>query len=127
MHGPSGVATRGDGSANPLGARQMTPNLLTHDDFKATFGSRMRDVMNEATEVIDIWPYVSSVSQSDLSGHTIYDQFVDHVYRTPDDRYDHVMVMTRTKNVHLVVVIDLVSDSIYGHHLLDLNKEYGLA
>ena len=35
--------------------------------------------------------------------------------------------MTRTKNVYLVVVVDLVHDLIYGHLLLDLNKEYGLS
>jgi hypothetical protein len=104
----------------------MTPNLLDDDAFHATFGSPMRDVTAEATDVIDIWPYVSAVPTSDLCGHTIYERFVERVYRTPDDRYDHVMVMTRTKNVYLVVVIDLVADSIYGHHLLDLNEEYGL-
>jgi len=104
----------------------MSPILLTYDDFKATFGSPMRDVINEATDVIDIWPYVSAIPEAELDGHVIYDQFVEHVYRTPDDRYDHVMVMTRTKNVYLVVVVDLVRDAIYGHHLLDLNKEYGL-
>ena len=104
----------------------MSPNLLPYDDFKATFSSPMRDVLNDATDVIDIWPYVSAVPESDLCGHTIYDQFVEHVYRTPDDKYDHVMVMTRTKNVYLVVVVNLLEDSILGHHLLDLNKEYGL-
>lgn len=104
----------------------MSPTLLTDDEFKATFASPMRDVVNDATNVIDIWPYVSAIAQPDLGDHTIYDQFVEHVYRTPDDRFDHVMVMTRTKNVYLVVVVDLVKDAIYGHYLLDLNKEYGL-
>ena len=36
------------------------------------------------------------------------------------------MVATGTQNVHLVVVVDLVADRVYGHHLLDLNAKYGV-
>lgn len=87
----------------------------------------MRDVQDVATDVIDIWPYVSHVPAVDFSGHEVSEQFVEHVYRSADDLYDHVLVMTYTKNVYLVVVIDLAADSIYGHYLLDLNHEYGLS
>ncbi len=104
----------------------MQPRLLSEELFDATFGSPMRDVLNEATNVIDIWPYVSAVAQTDLGSHSIHEQFVEHVYRTPTDTYDHVMIMTDTKNVYLVIVVDLVNDCIYGHHVLDLNEKYGL-
>jgi hypothetical protein len=33
--------------------------------------------------------------------------------------------MTRTANVYLVVVVDLLRE-VLSHHLLDLNFEYGL-
>jgi D-serine deaminase-like pyridoxal phosphate-dependent protein len=87
----------------------------------------MRNVTQEATNVLDIWPYVASVPVADLRGHQIYDQFVEYVYRDATGRFDHVLVMTRTKNVYLTVVIDLVHDRIHGHHLLDLNEKYGLS
>ena len=48
------------------------------------------------------------------------------VYRDAAGRFDHVMVMTKTKNVYLVIVVDLTGDGIHGHHLLDLNEKYGL-
>jgi hypothetical protein len=99
---------------------------LSDASFDATFAGPMRDVMSEATDVIDVWPYVSAVPQEDLLGHQIWDQFVENVYRDANNRYDHVLVITQTKNVYLVVVIDLVWDRIYGHHLLDLNEKYGL-
>lgn len=86
----------------------------------------MRDVTRETTNVIDIWPYVAAISVSDLHGHHIHDRFVECVYRNATARFDHVLVMTETKNVYLVIVIDLVEDRIYGHHLLDLNEKYGL-
>ena len=89
--------------------------------------SKMHVATESATDVLDIWPYVQSVPSADLEGHSIYDRLVEIVYRSDDDRFDHVLVMTRTKNVYLAVVVDLAHDSICGHRLLDLNREYGLS
>ena len=89
--------------------------------------AKMRNVQEIATDVLDIWPYVLSVPSGDLESHVIYQPFVDGVYRTEDDQFDHVMVMTRMKNVYLVVVVDLASGSFHGHSLLDLNREYKLS
>jgi len=100
--------------------------LLSEDAFRGTFAAPMRDVTQEATNVIDIWPYVASVPLTDLRGHQVYDQFVEYVYRDAAGRFDHVLVMTKTKNVYLTVVVDLVGDRIHGHHLLDLNEKYAL-
>jgi hypothetical protein len=105
----------------------MQTALLNEDAFRATFAAPMRDVTGSATNVIDIWPYVSSVPEADLRGYQVYDQFVERVYRDTTGRFDHVLVMTRTKNVYLTVVIDIVLNRIYGHYLLDLNKKYGVA
>jgi hypothetical protein len=105
----------------------MQTRRLTKDEFKATMTLKMHNVQESATDVLDIWPYVHSVPSDDLEGHVIYDPFVDGVYRTEDDHFDHVSVMTKTKNVYLVVVVDLANDSFYGHRLLDLNREYGLS
>jgi hypothetical protein len=104
----------------------MQTTLLNENQFLATFAAPMRDVTREATNVIDIWPYVASVPQKDLRGHEVYDQFVEYVYRDATGRFDHVQVMTKTKNVYLTVVVDLKRNSIYGHHLLDLNEKYGV-
>jgi|SRR6516225_9142445 hypothetical protein len=105
----------------------MQSRLLNEDEFKATMTPKMHNVTETATDVLDIWPYVESVPAVDLEGHSIDDRFVEVVYRSDDNCFDHVLVMTRTKNVYLVVVVDLAHDSIYGHRLLDLNREYGLS
>jgi hypothetical protein len=104
----------------------MRTRRFTEEEFKATMTPKMHNVQEIATDVLDIWPYVHAVPSDDLEDHVIYEPFVDGVYRTEDDRFDHVMVMTKTKNVYLVVVVDLASDSFHGHWLLDLNREYGL-
>jgi hypothetical protein len=105
----------------------MQTRQLTEGEFKATFISEMHNVTDTATDVLDIWPYVESVPACELEGHSIYDHFFECVYRSGDDCFDHVLVLTRTKNVFLVVVVDLFHGSIYGHRLLDLNREYGLS
>ena len=105
----------------------MKTTLLNDDQFRATFAAPMRDVTGEATDVIDIWSYVESVPAADLRGHAVYDHFVEKVYRDASGRFDHVLVMTKTKNVYLTVVVDLEHDAVYGHHLLDFNEKYGVA
>ncbi len=86
----------------------------------------MNDVTHEAISVIDVWPYVEAVPEIDLGGHVIYDRLVEFVYRDATGSFDHVLVMTKTKNVYLAVVVDLALVRIHGHHLLDLNEKYGL-
>jgi len=101
-------------------------NLLSEEAFSQTFVAPMRNVTNEVTNVLDIWPYVSSIPQSDLNDHLPSDGIIDSVYRDASSRFDQVLVVTNTPNIFLVVVVDLDRDSIHGHHLLDLNQKYGL-
>ena len=86
----------------------------------------MRKVTEQAVEPIDISGYVDAVPAADLNDYEICRGLVECVYRSSDDRFDHIMVMTKSKNVYLVVIIDLHHRAIHGHHLLDLNKLYGL-
>ena len=72
----------------------------------ATFAPTLHNVQDTATDVLDIWPYVDSVPPDNLEGHSIYEPFVDGVWRTEDNRFDHVLVMTKTKNVYLAVIVD---------------------
>ncbi len=102
----------------------MCTRLLTDGEFHTTFTAPMRNVTGQEMDVLDIWPYVDSVPTRDLEGHAVYDRFVEYVYRTADDRFDHVLVMTRTRNVYLAVVVDLARSVIYGHRLLDMNSLY---
>ncbi len=85
----------------------------------------MKNITGQERDVLDIWPYVDAIPFADLEGHSIDDCVVEYVYRAPDDRFDHVLVTTKTNNVYLVVIVDLERDTIYGHHLLDLNRLYG--
>ena len=109
----------------------MQTILLSETEFKKTFADRMTNVTEledtvSPEGVLDVIPYVDSVPESDLDSHSLYEHFVESVYRSSDNRFDHVLFMTMTKNVYLVIVVDLAEDRIKGHRLLDLNKEYGV-
>lgn len=110
--------------ADLLNSSQMKPRRLSDAEFKRTFSEPMTRYVGPA--LIDIWPYVELVPANELEGHTVNEEFVDGVYVTADASHHHVLVMTRTSNVYLVVVVDVPAVRIEGHYLLDLNREYGL-
>jgi hypothetical protein len=104
----------------------MQTRLLAKDEYLATFLKPSENVTLTATDVIDIWPYVTAVPRDERWGHAVVPQTIEAVYRRGDAQFDHVLVTTTTSNVFLVVVVDLREDRIFGHILLDLNEEYGL-
>ena len=116
----------------------MLVRLLSETEFLATFVEPMRSLSAIAVNrgdgtpgleggVVDIWPYACAVPAADLAGAEVQYEQVDGVYRSGDGRWDHVLVATATRNVHLVVVVDVAADRVYGHHLLDLNAKYAVA
>jgi len=109
----------------------MQTRLLTKGDYLATMSVGVTDIAGTEDSaspegVLNIWPYVAAIPPLELAGHVPSDEVVEYAYRSKGNRYDHVLIPTETKNVYLVIVVDLEADRIYGHYLLDLNAEYGL-
>jgi hypothetical protein len=96
---------------------------LTEQEFKACFSPPMTDITAHANAAVDIWTYVDAIDLSELGLPSLND--VQHVYRDAAGLYDQVLIGTGRFNALLVVVVDLVSASVFGHFLLDLNEEYG--
>ena len=71
--------------------------------------------------------YLISIPESDLQGFDFSDRTVEKVYRDPTGRFYHVLLAATKPNVHLVIIVDEPAQSIYGHYLLDLNREYGFS
>ena len=97
---------------------------LSGDQVKVIFDtSSFSDVTMTATNVINIWPYVSKIPDSDYAGYSLtQNEEVETVRRNFENTFDLVHVTTATRNAFLVVVVDLKNDNIYGHFILDLNK-----
>jgi hypothetical protein len=107
----------------------MSPvtNLLTDEAFHSTMVDPMKAPPKDGEEEpCDIWQYIEAIPDEDFAGFSIADCDVETVRRTGDHRFDHVLIPTKTKNVYLAVVVDLPSNSVFGHHLLNLNEKYGL-
>lgn len=105
----------------------MSPNPLGEAAFKATMEGRMTDTARAETTCVDIWPYVRLVQSSACLPQPVLDnEWVEHVYHGESGRYDHVLIPTGRPDTFLVIVVDTVHGSVYGHRLLDLSAEYGL-
>jgi hypothetical protein len=108
---------------------KVITTALSGDQVKEIFDtSGFSDVTMTATNVLNIWPYVSNIPHTDYAGYSLTkDEDVKTVQRTSENTFDLVHVMTDVKNAFLVVVVDLKNDKVHGHFILDLNKEYGIS
>lgn len=99
------------------------PRLLSEQEFKACFAAPMQDVTVEAAPAVDIWPYVDGLAPDAPGIASIGD--VHRVYRDANDRFDQVLLDVGRPDTFLVIVVGREPPGIIGHHLLDLNEEYG--
>ena len=101
---------------------------LSKQDYLSTCGAgRMKNVTETSDAVLDIWPYVSEArSGLELSDYAFKNRLVEFVYRSADERFDHVLIPYGVANVYLAIVVDRSEKQIYGHYLVDLNEEYGV-
>ncbi|QDA59261.1 hypothetical protein [Hymenobacter jejuensis] len=104
----------------------MIARLLSDDEFQQTFCDPMQNVTESADPQLDIWPYVDAITPNDLNGHIIENGIVELVYRSGDQRFDHVLIPAKKPNVFLVIVVDLSCNLVHGHLILDLRESYGI-
>jgi hypothetical protein len=100
--------------------------LLTSEQFRATFGEPPQRVGADERPLFDFWPYFGSIPESDFEGHDCSAGRVEYAWRMLPGRFEHVLVSSEDRNVFMVLVLDLPAGVVYGHRLLDLNREYGL-
>jgi hypothetical protein len=100
--------------------------LLSREQYLATFGGAMSRAGEDEGPPFDFWPYFDAIPPADFEGHDCSAGAVEAVYREPTGRYEHVLVRSEDRNVVIVLVLDRAASEVYGHRLLDLNREYGL-
>jgi hypothetical protein len=102
-------------------------HLLSEDEFKATTSPEKERVGLDAAPPFDFWEYFAAIPVADFGGHDFSDGGVSYAWTMLGTPYQHVLVECATADVFLVLVLDLAGRSVAGHHLLDLNRLYGLA
>jgi hypothetical protein len=106
--------------------KSLERTLLTREQYLATFAGKNSSIDVTNYDANEVWAYVQAVAEDDYAGYSICWGYIPFVYRTSDGAYDHIYASTRTENAFLIVLKDNRSGEIYGHHLLDLNIEYGM-
>ncbi|UPT67188.1 MAG: hypothetical protein M0D57_00345 [Sphingobacteriales bacterium JAD_PAG50586_3] len=103
-------------------------NELSAEQFKATFTERMVDFTDiEIDNPVNIWGYVKELVESGIVLKSVFEkELVEKVYRNDINTYDQVLLPTNDENTFVVIVVDIQKESILGHHVLDLNIEFGL-
>ena len=97
---------------------------LTDEEFNATIGTPM--VRLSTTEApFDFWPYVNALPVTELDGYDFSRAQVDCAFRNPAGTRRHVQVNSEDKNVFLILVLNLRTEEVVGHRLMNLNAQYG--
>src|SRR5689334_10057602 len=119
-------ASCGSPSPAPRETILQGTRLLTKDEFQRTFVQPMRDVTKTALAPEVLEGYLTSVPGRDLEPHWLAAHTPELIYDSGDKSFEHVLFPTQTKNVYLVLVVDQPRHAVFGHFVLDLNREYGL-
>jgi hypothetical protein len=101
---------------------------LTEEEFKSTFSEKMHSIKDDAKIINDEWEYVLLLDKAKyyLNEHIITNRIIENVYRNSIKTYDQILIPTQEKNIFLIIIIHLKNKNIFGHYLLNLNKEYGI-
>lgn len=100
---------------------------FSETQYLQTMNGRMVDITETAKPLADVWGYAAELMQAKLLSQYEYEErFVEAVYANGDNTYQHVLLYGNKKNIYVVILIDVVHESIAGHFILDLNEKYGL-
>ena len=86
----------------------------------------MRRLSQSEEPPFAFWNYFENIPASHFENHDCSEGMVDSVYEDQSARYQHILVRSDSKNVFMVMVLDLENRDVLGHRLLSLNEEYGI-
>ena len=99
--------------------------MLHPEELRATYSDPMTRVV-DGKPPLDFWPYFEGIPLAHFSGLDCSEGVVEWVYKDASGRYMQVLVNSDRPNKFMLIVLDLFENKVHGHHLLDLDKEYGL-
>lgn len=100
---------------------------LAQSEFLTTFTAPMQRVSVDTPPPFDFWDYFEAIPEADFNGRDCSDGLVDYAWTDATEKFQHVLVSSEEENAFMVLVLDLSDKSVYGHRLLNLNEEYGIA
>lgn len=105
---------------------EMKFRELSESQYIQSMGSNMTDVTKSAEPLINIWYYAEQLLKNNLlSEYGFKKQLIEAVYENDEKTYQHILLFTNSKNCYMVIVVDMINRSVYGHYYLNLNEKYG--
>lgn len=102
--------------------------LLSRKEYLATMSGKMRDITETAEPLIDVWKFVGNLPDTvTLSEYGVQKRLVEAVYENEGGTYHHVLLFGEKNNSYVVIIIDVIRQSIFGCYQLDLDKEYHIS
>lgn len=105
----------------------MTITELSDAEFHATFAEPMKQISIERSkDVLELSSYINECFHRDVIPMTEAGLKHDRMYETGDGKHLHLIHHFGRPNVYFIIVAATATNAIVGHHILDLNKKYGL-
>jgi len=86
-----------------------------------TMTKPMKRLTQVGRDELQVWPYVEDQV---LDPYEVAERDVECIYRSADDRYDHVLIPTTTDRTYLVTIVDRREQAVVGHHVFVLSDQY---
>lgn len=103
---------------------KIETRMMEEQEYKATFRPPMRNVTENADEIVDLWAYADLIIDDEYRECTAWEWRVVHIYETVDYQYQHIGIPVPTNDTYLTIVVDKPNRRIVGHYLLDLGQLY---
>ena len=103
----------------------MIVNYLDEDTFRKTYVQPIQRLGEDCAPPFEFWSYVDAIPESDFQSFDCSKGQVDWVYQL-GDQFQHVLINSTTRNVYMVIVLDLANSLVSGHRIVNLNELYGL-
>ena len=91
-----------------------------------TFSKPMKRLSSNAIPPFEFWDYFSGIPTADFEGHDCSAGSVAYVYENSTGHFQHVLINSEGKNIFMALILDIQARNVFGHRLLNLNREYGL-
>jgi hypothetical protein len=98
--------------------------LLSRDEYLGTMKEHPTRLEDGTTYPLDFWRYVDAIPAAELDGYDFSDRVV-YAWDMGGATWQHLLIASDDEpHVYLVIVLDLKTLSVVGHHLLDLSLRY---
>ncbi len=98
---------------------------LTFQQYKKTLDGQMTDMTSSSLAEFNIWKYVEKLTKEKIVlDYVLKHQLIEKIYNNQSNTFSQFLLPTGEKNFFVVVIVDLLRESVLGHFKLNLNKEY---